>query len=150
MRAGRVTGMPSIVTQLPLPSFRWWSRTSDRRDCLRVVTEAAQNARNGQGPQMVVARLLRLCGHGEHDIAEYVDPKLKQSPLGRDCLKVAEEFLLRQRFADAASIATWRSNVIHEIEEAVATVQREAAPDPFSHDWSALSTRRLMEAQPEA
>jgi acetoin:2,6-dichlorophenolindophenol oxidoreductase subunit alpha len=119
-------------------------------DCLRVVTEAAQNARNGHGPQMVVARLLRLCGHGEHDIAEYVDPKLKQSPLGRDCLKVAEDFLLRQRFADAASIATWRSHVIHEIEEAVATVQREAAPDPFSHEWSALSTRRLLEAQPEA
>jgi pyruvate dehydrogenase E1 component alpha subunit/2-oxoisovalerate dehydrogenase E1 component alpha subunit len=117
-------------------------------DCLRVLTQAVQNARNGGGPQLVVARLLRLCGHGEHDDASYVDPKLKQSPIGRDCLKVAEDFLLRRQFADSAAIAVWRSETIHEVEQAVATVQREAAPDPFSHDWSALSTTRLMEAQP--
>lgn len=117
-------------------------------DCLRVVTEAVQNARNGGGPQMVVAKLLRLCGHGEHDDACYVDTKLKQSPIGRDCLKVAEDFLLRRQLADSASIAVWRSETIHEVEQAVATVQREAAPDPFSHDWSALSTQRLLEAQP--
>jgi hypothetical protein len=35
----------------------------------------------GEGPQLVVARLLRLCGHGEHDDAPYIDPKLKQSQL---------------------------------------------------------------------
>ena len=117
-------------------------------DCLRVLTRAVQSARNGDGPQMVVATLLRLCGHGEHDDASYVDPALKQSPLGRDCLKVAEDFLLQRQFADSASIAVWRSETIHEVEQAVATVQREVAPDPFSHVWSALSTQRLMEAQP--
>jgi hypothetical protein len=26
-------------------------------------------------------------------------------------------------------------------------VQREGAPDPFTHDWSALSTSHLMEAR---
>jgi len=35
------------------------------------------------------AALLRLCGHGEHDDAGYIDPKLKALPLGRDCMKVA-------------------------------------------------------------
>lgn len=120
----------------------------DLSDCLRAVTEAVQNARNGGGPQMVVAKLLRLCGHGEHDDACYVDAKLKQSPLGRDCLKIAEESILRRQLADNAALAVWRSEIIQEVEQAVATVQREAAPDPFSHDWSALSTPRLMEAQP--
>ena len=97
---------------------------------------------------MVVGQLLRLCGHGEHDDSSYIDPKLKQSPLGRDCLRIAEEYLLRQKFADSATIAQWRGEAVQEAEHAVATVQREGSPDPFAEDWSALSTRRLLEAQP--
>jgi acetoin:2,6-dichlorophenolindophenol oxidoreductase subunit alpha len=115
--------------------------------CLEVLAEAVQRARHGEGPQMVVANLLRLCGHGEHDDAGYVDGKLKQSSLGRDCLKLAEEFLIRQKFADSATLAIWRSEVIHEVEQAVATVQREGGPDPFAQEWSALSTARLLEAR---
>src|SRR5207302_1069791 len=63
---------------------------TDLAACLRVLGLAVERARAGGGPQMVVARLLRLCGHGEHDVADYVDPKLKASTLGRDCLRVAE------------------------------------------------------------
>jgi len=122
---------------------------TDLNACLRVLGEAVENARSGAGPQLVFARLLRLCGHGEHDDASYIDPTLKQSPLGRDCLKTAEEFLLRERFADSASVAMWRSEAIHEVEHSVATVQREGSPDPFAEDWAALSTRRLIEVKPE-
>jgi pyruvate dehydrogenase E1 component alpha subunit/2-oxoisovalerate dehydrogenase E1 component alpha subunit len=120
---------------------------TDLSACLRVVGQAVDAARGGAGPQMIVASLLRLCGHGEHDDANYITPAQKQSPIGRDCLKLAEEFLLRQNLADSASIAVWRSEAIHETEQAVATVQREGTPDPFAQDWSALSTRRLLEAQ---
>src|SRR5438309_897932 len=35
---------------------------TDLSACLKVVGEAVKRARNGRGPQMVVARLLRLCG----------------------------------------------------------------------------------------
>ena len=118
---------------------------TDLSACLKTVGGAVQRARAGQGPQLVVANLLRLCGHGEHDDAGYIDPKLKASPLGRDCLKVAEEFLLRQEWADAAQLAVWRSNAVHEIEEAAAQVQREPAPDPFAEDWQAVSTGHLNE-----
>src|ERR1039457_5830553 len=115
--------------------------------CLKVVGEAVSRARAGRGPQMVVARLLRLCGHGEHDDASYIDPKLKASPVGRDCLKVAEEHLLRQKWADAAALAALRGEIVREIEEAVAQVQREPRPDPFTEDWRALSTGHLNEGQ---
>src|SRR6185369_11437429 len=70
---------------------------TDLTACLRVVSYAINRAREGHGPQMVVARLLRLCGHGEHDDANYVDTKLKASPLGRDCLRVAEEYIRLQK-----------------------------------------------------
>ena len=118
---------------------------TDLSACLKVVGNAIARARAGRGPQMVVATLLRLCGHGEHDDASYIDPKLKASPVGRDCLKVAEEHLLRQKWADAAALAALRGEIVREIEEAVAQVQREPTPDPFTEDWRAISTAHLNE-----
>jgi pyruvate dehydrogenase E1 component alpha subunit/2-oxoisovalerate dehydrogenase E1 component alpha subunit len=118
---------------------------TDLAACLKIVGNAIARAREGRGPQMVVAELLRLCGHGEHDDANYVDPKMKTSPVGRDCLKVAGDFLLRQKWADAASLKTLRDEVLHEVEEAVAQAQREPAPDPFTEDWRAISTGHLNE-----
>ena len=122
---------------------------TDLNACLKTVGQAVARARAGRGPQMVVATLLRLCGHGEHDDAGYIDPKLKASPAGRDCLKVAEEHLLRQKWADAATLAVWRGEVIREIEEAVAQAQREPAPDPFAEEWRAIATERLSETHEE-
>jgi pyruvate dehydrogenase E1 component alpha subunit/2-oxoisovalerate dehydrogenase E1 component alpha subunit len=122
---------------------------TDLGACLRTLREAVERARAGQGPQLVVARLLRLCGHGEHDDAHYVDPKLKQSPVGRDCLKVAEDHLLQQSWANAKALEAWRSEAIHKVEEAVARAQREPAPDPYKEDWYALSSKHLYEGHQE-
>ena len=102
-------------------------------------------ARLGDGPQLVVARLLRLCGHGEHDDANYVDPNLKASPMGRDCLKVAEEHLRQQDWASEKSLEIWRGEAVSRIEEAVATVQSEAGPDPYKENWCALASKHLSE-----
>lgn len=121
----------------------------DLTDCLRVISQAVGAARQGQGPQLIVARLLRLCGHGEHDDSHYVDPKLKQSPLGRDCLSVAEQHLLGHGWADTAALESWRAEAVQRVEEAVAQVKREAAPDPYQETWSALSSEWLREARPE-
>jgi len=113
--------------------------------CLQVVGKAVELARNGGGPQMIVASILRLCGHGEHDDAGYIDPKLKQSGLGQDCLALAENFLLEQAWADSSDIDAWRKDAVQQVEEAVATVQHEPAPDPGEEDWCALATRQLSE-----
>ena len=118
---------------------------TDFSACLETVGKAVARARAGHGPQLVVANLLRLCGHGEHDDAGYISPEQKNSALGRDCLKVAEEFLLNKKFANAAQLAVWRSDAIREIEEAVAQAQREPAPDPYEEKWSALSSEHLNE-----
>jgi pyruvate dehydrogenase E1 component alpha subunit/2-oxoisovalerate dehydrogenase E1 component alpha subunit len=118
---------------------------TDLNACLKTIGQAVARARSGRGPQLIVASLLRLCGHGEHDDAGYVDPQLKKSTMGRDCLKVAEDYLLRQNWADAATLATWRSKAVHEIEEVIAQVQREPAPDPFAEEWRAISSGQLGE-----
>jgi len=122
---------------------------TDLDACLRVLGTAVKQARTDQGPQLVIARLLRLCGHGEHDDAHYVEARLKQSPIGRDCLKVAEEQLLQKGWADAATLEAWRNDALHKVEEAIARVQREPAPDPYKEDWYALSSKHLNEGHLE-
>ena len=123
---------------------------TDLSACLKIVGGAIAQARNGEGPQLVVAELLRLCGHGEHDDAHYIDPSLKKSPLGRDCLKLAEEFLLAKNLADTAQLAVWRSEAMREIEDAVAQAQREPLPDPFAEEWNALATKHLIEGHEQS
>jgi pyruvate dehydrogenase E1 component alpha subunit/2-oxoisovalerate dehydrogenase E1 component alpha subunit len=118
---------------------------TDLEATLRALQQAVEAARSGKGPQMLVASLLRLCGHGEHDDAAYVEGKMKCSPLGRDCLKTAEERLLREEWADAAALEEWRSEAANRIEQTVAQVRREAGPDPYKEDWCALASRHLSE-----
>jgi len=113
--------------------------------CLKTVGSAVARAREDGGPQLVVATLLRLCGHGEHDDSGYIDPKLKTSPIGRDCMKVAEDSLLRQEWIDASQLTALRNDLVHEVEEAVAQVQREPTPDPFAQEWRAIASKHLSE-----
>ena len=121
---------------------------TDVAECLAVVGKAVRNARSGGGPQLVVARLLRLCGHGEHDDASYIDPALKQTELGRDCLQVAAERLLADGWATDADLETWRGESVARVEAAVNSVQREPTPDPFQETWCALATPRLRDGFP--
>jgi pyruvate dehydrogenase E1 component alpha subunit/2-oxoisovalerate dehydrogenase E1 component alpha subunit len=123
---------------------------TDLAACLQVVGEVVERARQGGGPQLVVAQLLRLCGHGEHDDAGYVDPALKAGPLGRDCLRVAEAHLLGSGWADQAKLSAWRAEFVETVEECVAKVQREPGPDPYKEDWCALASKHLSEGQEPA
>jgi len=116
---------------------------NDLAACLDVIGQAAERARAGHGPQLVAASLLRLGGHGEHDDASYVLESLKRSKTGADCLKLAEQFILDSGMATAAELERWRAAAAQQVEEAVATAQREPAPDPDAEDWCALATRRL-------
>lgn len=118
---------------------------TDFSACLKVTGEAVTRARRGDGPQMIVARLLRLCGHGEHDVAEYVDPELKKSPLGRDCLKVAQDYLIQKHWLDESQLSAMREEILHEIEATFAQAQREPAPDPFAEEWRAVASEHLSE-----
>jgi TPP-dependent pyruvate/acetoin dehydrogenase alpha subunit len=109
--------------------------------CASVIGNAVKRAREGGGPQMVVAHLLRLSGHGEHDDGSYVPDTLKAGHYGRDCLDVAIEQLIEQGFATKEEIQTWRDETAEEVQRAVAQAQQEPPPDPYTEDWRALSTR---------
>ena len=122
----------------------------DLEDCLRVLGKAVADARAGGGPQLVIGQVLRLVGHGEHDDFSYLDPALKCSALGRDCLAVTEATLVERGWATAHDCARWRKETVDEFDGLVARVQNEPAPDPWQEDWLAVSETALLDSQPFA
>jgi pyruvate dehydrogenase E1 component alpha subunit/2-oxoisovalerate dehydrogenase E1 component alpha subunit len=113
--------------------------------CLETLGKAVANARAGGGPQLVVGTILRLSGHAEHDDASYVDPLIRHKPFAVDCLRAAEEVILKEGWLAETDLATMRNEVTEEIDEAVSIAQREPVPDAGTETWSALSTRHLVD-----
>jgi acetoin:2,6-dichlorophenolindophenol oxidoreductase subunit alpha len=117
---------------------------TDVTACLDVIGRAVKRARAGRPPQLVVTSILRLSGHGEHDDASYVTEEIKHEPFAQDCLKRAEKTILELNLADSQTLQSWREEAAAKVEEAVATAQREPAPDAAEEDWCAISTRELV------
>ncbi len=113
---------------------------NDLIDCLAVIGNAVAAARRGEGPQLVVADLLRLVGHGEHDDASYIPDALKKSPLGRDCLQLALQALVDKGWLTLDEASSWQEAVEKEVEETSSKVLREPAPDPAEEDWNAFAS----------
>ena len=118
---------------------------TDPAACLETLRLAVEAAREGHGPQLVVATLLRLVGHGEHDDAGYVDASLRKANVGRDCLEVGAKQLVDAGLATEEQIAAWTKEAQAEVEKALNTAQREKGPDPEAEDWQAISTERLVD-----
>jgi pyruvate dehydrogenase E1 component alpha subunit/2-oxoisovalerate dehydrogenase E1 component alpha subunit len=95
---------------------------------------------------LIVASVLRLSGHGEHDDASYVTPDIKREPFARDCLKVAEQTITDLNLLDAETLAGWRKDAAAQVDEAIATAQKEAPPESDKEDWCAISTRELVDS----
>lgn len=112
-------------------------------ECLSVVHEAVQAARSGGGPQMVVGKLLRLCGHGEHDDASYVASELKDSQLGRDCLELGIQQVIEKGIVTENEVDLWQKEAAEEVQEAVANAQTDPRPDPYRDDWRAFSSKGI-------
>ena len=109
----------------------------DPLSCLEAAQAAVAAARRGEGPQMVIATMLRLTGHGEHDDATYTPPDLMAK--AKDCLQVGEQQLLEAGY-DTEAIA---KDVAAQLDQAVADNLAEPEPDPDAEDWCAYSERWL-------
>jgi TPP-dependent pyruvate/acetoin dehydrogenase alpha subunit len=118
---------------------------TDLTNCLDVIGSAVKRARAGRPPQLVVASILRLSGHGEHDDASYVTDEIKREPFAQDCLKRAEKLIAELNLVDAETLQSWRDEAAAKVDEAITTAQKEAAPEAEKEDWCALSQRELAD-----
>jgi pyruvate dehydrogenase E1 component alpha subunit/2-oxoisovalerate dehydrogenase E1 component alpha subunit len=114
---------------------------TDADACLETVTEAVRRARSGDGPQMVVATLLRGAGHGEHDDASYVTAEIKSRY--PDCLAQAERRMVAAGEISEAALAALRAESLAAINAAIQQAMSEPMPDPKQEDWCAYSVRDL-------
>lgn len=118
---------------------------TDLEACVEVFGRAVAAARAGEGPQLVVGSMLRLCGHGEHDDSSYIPESLRSSPDGRDCIAVASDQLIRRGWATGEEIDAIRTASAQRALDVVARTQGEAGPDPFAESWRSLATTRMVE-----
>jgi pyruvate dehydrogenase E1 component alpha subunit/2-oxoisovalerate dehydrogenase E1 component alpha subunit len=118
---------------------------TDLLACVTTFRTAFQRARAGHGPQIVVGRLLRLGGHGEHDDASYIPDLKKHEHEGRDCLAVAQDQAISHGWASQSELDQWYQSARREVDQATSLVMKEATPDPYRENWQALSTVALVE-----
>lgn len=118
---------------------------TDPAECLRTFGEAIDRARAGEGPQMVVGKMLRLAGHGEHDDARYVPDSARAGHFGRDCMEVAREQVMDNGWMDAGEMDALITRIQEEVDEAAAQAQSEPDPNPVNEDWCPLATRHLVD-----
>lgn len=111
-----------------------------------TIANAVDTARAGGGPQMVVAKLLRLGGHGEHDDGSYIPDEIRNSTYGRDCIEVGKQQLIEKGWLSEEELTEWQEAAKLEVQQAVTTAQKEAGPNPYNEDWCALAESRFREA----
>jgi TPP-dependent pyruvate/acetoin dehydrogenase alpha subunit len=122
---------------------------TDLNQCLEVIETAVKRARAGRPPQMVVAEVLRLAGHGEHDDASYVPAEMKNQPFAQDPVARTEKSVFDNGLLDRDALQQMRAEMAKQVDEAVATAQQEDAPVASEEDWSALSTSELTDPSAE-
>jgi TPP-dependent pyruvate/acetoin dehydrogenase alpha subunit len=120
---------------------------TDLNQCLEVIETAVKRARAGRPPQLVVAEVLRLAGHGEHDDASYVPPEMKNERFAQDPLVRTEKFILEQGLLDRDALKQLRAEIAKQVDKAVATAQQEDAPQAREEAWQAMSTLELIDNQ---
>jgi len=118
---------------------------TDLNQCLEVIETAVKRARAGRPPQLVVAEVLRLAGHGEHDDASYVPQEMKSQPFAQDPVARTEKFVLDNGLLNEDALKNMRSEIAREVDEAVATAQQEDPPQPREEDWRSMSTQELLD-----
>lgn len=116
-------------------------------ECLWAIGDAINRARNDEGPQMVVASLLRLQGHGTHDDASYVPDELKNKY--SDCLKSTPQRMIADDIIDQAGVDAMWAEAKETINAAYEAVRNDPTPDPKLEDWTAYSMSDLTEFLPK-
>jgi len=109
---------------------------NDSVACLETLKAAVNNARQGYGVQLVVASLLRLCGHGEHDDFSYVPQAILDA--APDCVTQAQNML------SEAELSRLKQRIQNEIQQALEQASAEPEPSVANTQWQALSNPQQL------
>ncbi len=125
--------------------------TIDGADPIAVrdtIAQAAERARNGDGPSFVECRVSRLWGHYNRDIEHYRPKQDKASALANDPIVTLAQRLQSTGIADAAALGECRAAVEREIAALATTVLASLMPDPASARLHVVAERPHPPALP--
>lgn len=100
---------------------------TDVFEVYRAVKEAVERAREGEGPSLIEAKMMRMAGHSAHDDAKYVPKEMREAWARKDPLARAETFLREAGILDEAKKREVQERVETEIELAI----EEALASPY-------------------
>src|SRR5205814_2793899 len=89
---------------------------TDLNQCLEIIETAVKRARAGRPPQLVVAEVLRLAGHGEHDDASYVPAEMKNQPFAQDSVARTEKFIFDKGLLDRDALQQMRGEIAKQVD----------------------------------
>ena len=96
----------------------------------RTTREAAEEAREGNGPVLIEAKTMRMRGHAQHDAAEYVPKKRLEEWKQRDPLDRYEKFLSANKLWDAKTKKEIDERIAREIQADVEFAENSPFPPP--------------------
>lgn len=105
-----------------------WVDGMDPEATYRVVAEAVERARKGDGPTLIEAECFRFRGHYEGDPCTYRDPSVLEEGRRRDPLVVYPQRLLDENVITEGQLGVMKADIQKEMEEAI--LRAESAPIP--------------------
>jgi len=94
-----------------------------------AMDEAAQRARNGEGPTFLEMRTYRYRGHSMSDPAKYRTKEELESYKAKDPIELVREEILEKKYADQAWIEEVEAKVKQIVDESVKFAEESAWPD---------------------
>lgn len=112
-------GMPGVVV--------------DGNDVVAVYETAQQavvRARNGEGPTLIECKTYRWRTHFEGEPDTYRPPEEVEAWIKREPIAPYRKLLIEQGIISLVEVQTIESNIIHELDEAVAYARQSPLPEP--------------------
>ncbi|MGE5861214.1 MAG: thiamine pyrophosphate-dependent enzyme [Ignavibacteria bacterium] len=104
---------------------------TDFFDSYGAVKEAVDYIKNGKGPALIEAEVVRLMSHSSSDDQKkYRDPKELEEDLKKDPIEKFSRRLINEGYITKEEINKIKSGVQEEIEKASAEAFKAADPDP--------------------
>jgi 2-oxoisovalerate dehydrogenase E1 component len=128
-----------VVTCFPaLKIFR--ADGTDFLESLRVMREAVDHARGGEGPALVHAKVVRPYSHSLSDDERlYKSPKEREEEADRDPIRRLRELLLSRSIASGAELDALAADVDSEVSEAASRALTAEKPAKSTAAWYVYS-----------
>jgi pyruvate dehydrogenase E1 component subunit alpha len=94
----------------------------------RTVREAANRARNGEGPTFIETKTYRFRGHSMSDPAKYRTREELEKAKGRDPIVAYERKLKERGWIDDAAIEGLHEKAVHQVDESIAFAEQSDEP----------------------